>query len=52
MVKVDGKIFLEVIFMWIKKQVHWTEPALLKSLFFSISRFASSQLPAFSVSPL
>lgn len=32
MVKVDGKIFLEVMFILIKKQVHQTVPALLKSL--------------------
>ena len=51
MAKVDGKIFLEVIFLLIIKPVYWIEPALLKSLFFSSSLFTSSHLPASSVSP-
>lgn len=48
MVKVDGKIFLQTIFVFKKTQVYQIVPVLLRTLFFSISWVTSSQLPVFS----
>lgn len=48
MVKVDGKIFLEIIFIWKKTQVHQIVPVLLRTLIFSISWVTSLQSPVFS----
>lgn len=48
MVKVDGKIFLETIFILKKTQVYQIVPVLLRTLFFSISWVTFSQFPVFS----
>lgn len=48
MVKVDSKIFLEIIIILIEKQVQQTVSALLKSLFFSVSFSGPHLLPASS----